>query len=237
MVILAGGLGTRMRPTTDQVPKALIGVLGRPFADWQLELIAGSGVNDVVYSVGHLGEQIEAHVGNGARWGLSIRYSYERSGLLGTGGALRLAVDRGLLDDPFYVLYGDSYLHVNYAEVADRFRNSGRPALMTVYRNDGALERSNACYVDGRVTLYDKRSAEPSLTLRYVDYGLSVLEPSVVAECIPSGVKVDLSDTYHDLSIAGRLAGHEVRSRFYEVGSPGGVADLERLFRQADRTI
>lgn len=229
-VVLAGGLGTRMRPATETVPKALLPVAGRPFADWQLELLAARGVRHVLLCVGHLGEQVEAHVGDGSRWGLSVRYSHEEGGLLGTGGALRLARERNLLDEEFFVLYGDSYLQVDFHEVAAAFRDSGAPALMTVWRDEGRLEAVNACF-DGRmVTVYDKRTARPGMA--FVDFGLSVLSRRVVETRTGDGF-CDLADVFATLSRDGLLAGHEVAERFYEIGSPAGLADLERHLASA----
>jgi NDP-sugar pyrophosphorylase family protein len=226
-LILAGGLGTRMRPVTDRMPKALLPVAGRPFAAWQLGLLASEGVDDIVYAVGHHGHQIEDFVGDGSGWGVSVRYSYERDGLLGTAGAVRLAVDRGLLELAFFVLYGDSYLPIRYRDVAGAFDRCGCPALMTVYANHDRWEKSNASYADGMIPLYDKtrRSAREDLT--YVDYGLSVLTREVVLERTPAAIVHDLADTFRALSIAGRLAGYVAPHRFYEIGSPAGVAALE----------
>ncbi len=152
VVILAGGLGTRMRSVAADIPKCLIPVAGRPFADHQLRWLARRGVTDVVYSIGHLGEQVRAFAGDGARWNLEIRYVDEGSDLRGTAGALRLALDTGLLEERFAVLYGDSYLDADLKAVDAGHRASGLPALMTVYRNAGRWEESNAVFDGTLVT-------------------------------------------------------------------------------------
>lgn len=226
-VILAGGLGTRMRPATEVVPKALLPVAGRPFVAWQLDLLTKSHITDVVFAVGHLGEQIEDFVGDGSRWHLSVRYSYEEQGLMGTAGALRLAADRGLLDGCFFVLYGDSYLPIPLLPVEQSFRASSKPALMTVLRNDGRLEPSNAIFDGCAVTLYDKRVGVRSTGMRFIDYGLSVLSRTTVVEHVDRGAVHDLADVMSTLSVRGDLAGYEVHTRFFEVGSPQGIKDLE----------
>src|SRR5207247_2476011 len=156
VVILAGGLGTRMRPFTDAMPKALVPVLGAPFADWQLHRLAAQGVDRVVYSVGYRGEMLRDHVGDGSRYGLRVTWVDEGSELRGTGGALRLALDRGALDDAFFVLYGDSYLPVCMSEVERAWGGSGARGLMAVMRNEGRWDASNVGFADGRVTVYDK---------------------------------------------------------------------------------
>jgi NDP-sugar pyrophosphorylase family protein len=227
-VLLAGGLGTRMRPLTEAVPKALVPVLGRPFADWQLELLAEQGVERMVCCTGYRGDLLREHVGDGSRFGIAVSWSDEGSSLRGTAGAIRLAHDRGLLDEAFLVLYGDSYLPVDLAGVEAAWRRSGAPALMTVMRNDERWDRSNCIYADGRVVLYDKsRPAGRRDEMRWIDYGLSVLTGPTVADLVPSGTVVDLAALQHILSVSGRLAGVEVRERFYEAGSPAGLRDLE----------
>jgi len=232
--ILAGGLGTRMRPRTAAVPKALLPVLGEPFADWQLRLLARGGIERVVYCVGYRGDQLRAHVGDGARYGLRVTWVDEGRRLLGTAGALRLALDRGALDEAFFVLYGDSYLPVDVAAVEAAWARSRLPALMTVLRNEGRWDRSNCVYRDGRVVLYDKGRASPARAeMAWIDYGLSVLSRAVIAERVAPGAVADLADVQRDLSNAGQLAGLEVRERFYEAGSPEGLRELEAYLSRA----
>jgi NDP-sugar pyrophosphorylase family protein len=227
-VVLAGGLGTRLRPLTDGIPKALVPVLGRPFVEWQLDLLAGGGVAEVVFCIGYRGDMLRRHLGEGERWGLSVRWVDEGEDLRGTAGALRLACDEGALPPHFFVLYGDSYLPVELAEVERAWRRSGSQALMTVLRNDGRWDTSNAVYRDGRVVVYDKdRATARPEDLRWIDYGLSVLARDVVEAAVPSGTPADLADLLRDLSLSGRLAGLEVFQRFYEVGSASGLRDLE----------
>jgi NDP-sugar pyrophosphorylase family protein len=234
-VILAGGLGTRMRPQTEAVPKALVPVLGRPFADWQLELLAGQGIERVVYCTGYRGQMLRDHVGDGSRFGLDVSWSDEGTTLLGTAGAIRLAVDRSAVDEAFFVLYGDSYLPISVGAVEEAWRSSGMPALMTVLRNEGRWDTSNSVYREGRVVLYDKSRPEARRDeMRWIDYGLSVLTRAAVVERVPPGTVADLADLMRDLSTLGELAGLEVRQRFYEAGSPAGLRDLEAHLGRAD---
>jgi NDP-sugar pyrophosphorylase family protein len=234
--VLAGGLGTRMRPMTETIPKALVPVLGTPFADWQLALLHAQGVRRVVFCTGYRGEMLREHVGDGSRYGLRVAWSDEGERLLGTAGAIRLALDRGVLDDAFFVLYGDSYLPVPLAGAEEAWRRSGAPALMTVLRNEERWDRSNCVYRDGRVVLYDKgRPPDRVGEMRWIDYGLSVLTGEVVAELIPSGTPTDLADVQRELSASGRLAGLEVGERFYEAGSETGLRELEKYLRERGR--
>ena len=229
-VILAGGLGTRMRPLTDVLPKTLLPVAGHPFAWHQMQWLAAQGVDEVVYCIAHQGEQIRQYWAAEHVPVRSLRYVDEGTELRGTGGALRLALEEQVLDESFFVLYGDSFLPVEFAPVWSAFEGSGSPALMTVLKNEGRWDRSNVIYAGGRVSLYAK-NADPATQARmqYIDYGLSVLRRDVIA-----GIEktfFDLSTVFHRLSLEGLLAGYEVKERFYEIGSPEGLLDLEKYLR------
>jgi NDP-sugar pyrophosphorylase family protein len=226
-VILAGGIGSRMRPRTEHIPKALIPVAGRPFAEHQLGWLASEGVTSVVCCIGYRGDMLRAHIGDGAAWGLSVTYVDEERNLRGTAGALRLAADRGVLESEFMVLYGDSYLPVQLAPIEAAFRSQHRPALMVVFRNEEKWGPSNVVFADGAVALYDKRCASRSPEMSFIDYGLSFLNRSVIETEVRRGETADLADLYHRLSITGLLSGYEVGSRFYEIGSEEGLAALE----------
>jgi NDP-sugar pyrophosphorylase family protein len=227
-LILAGGLGTRLYPATRTVPKCLIEVAGRPFAHWQLEWLAAQGVARVVYSIGHHGAMIRAALGDGAPWGVDITYVDEGEDLLGTGGAVRLAIGRGALEEEFFVLYGDSYLSVDLRSVEDDFHARGPDALMTVYRNRGRFDASNTVFADGWVSRYDKGLAAPPPEMQFIDYGLSALRGPVVTQIVPSQGPSDLAEFFSALSRSGRLAGFEASERFFEIGTPSGLVDLER---------
>jgi MurNAc alpha-1-phosphate uridylyltransferase len=235
-VILAGGLATRMRPLTEAIPKALIPVAGAPFIDHQLAWLARHGVTQVVLSIGYRGDMLRAHVGDGARFGLAVRYVDEGTNLRGTAGALRLALEQGALEEGFLVTYGDSFLPVDFAAVWQAFRASGQPALMTVFRNDDRWDTSNVIF-DGRlVTLYDKRRrTRPAADFTFIDYGLSALERRVVEEEVPADGKADLAELFFALSRLGMLAGLEVTERFYEIGSPAGLEDFSRWISASKR--
>jgi MurNAc alpha-1-phosphate uridylyltransferase len=232
-VILAGGLGTRLYPITHEIPKALVPIRGKPFAAYQLAWLARQGVKDIVYCIGHKGAQIVDVVGDGSAWGLRVRYVSEGDDLKGTAGALRLALDTTHLNDAFFVLYGDSFLPIAYPPVITRYAEAGRPALMTVLRNDNRWDRSNVVYTPPIVSLYDKKCDDSTrLKMTHIDYGLQVLSRKLLADRIPADTVVDLADVLHRLSREGELAGYEVTERFYEVGSLAGIEDFSRYVDQ-----
>jgi NDP-sugar pyrophosphorylase family protein len=228
VALLAGGLATRLRPITEKIPKLLVEVAGEPFFSHQLRLLRQNGLTKIVVCVGHLGEQIVAQYGDGAKWGVQIEYSFDGDKLLGTGGALIRALPK--LGGAFYVLYGDSYLPIDYQAVGRAFLASGQPGLMTVFENREAYDASNVWFEDGRIRLYSK--TEKPAPMRHIDYGLGVFRADAFAAC-PRDTVVDLATVQSDLSRAGRLAGYELKERFYEIGSPAGLAELDALLRRA----
>ncbi|MEW6682304.1 MAG: nucleotidyltransferase family protein [Nitrospirota bacterium] len=229
VAVLAGGLATRLRPLTERIPKALVDVAGKPFVEHQLDLLRRHGVNRVVLCVGHLGEMVEAAVGDGSRWGITVRYAYDGERPLGTGGALRQALP--LLGERFLVLYGDSYLDCDYAAVEAAFIASGKLGLMTVFRNADRWDRSNVVFRDGRIVRHDKRNPAPDMS--YIDYGLGALQAKAF-DAFPAGA-IDLSAIYEGLIARNELAGFEATQRFYEVGSPSGLEETRRYLSARER--
>jgi NDP-sugar pyrophosphorylase family protein len=218
-----------MRPLTENTPKTLLPVRGRPFAYYQLHWLASQGVTQVVYSIGHRGEMIRRYWEQEASPIPSLCYVDEGEHLLGTGGALSLAREQGVLENRFLVIYGDSFLPVQFAPVWRAFEASGLPALMTVLRNQGRWDRSNASYQDGRVLRYNK-AAGPDM--EYIDYGLSAFRREVLDGC--GRQAFDLAELFQELSVEGKLAGFEVDRRFYEIGSPAGLCDFEEYLEREE---
>jgi NDP-sugar pyrophosphorylase family protein len=229
IVILAGGLATRLRPLTEKIPKSLVGVAGHPFLEHQITLLRRNGVSEIFLCVGYLGEMIEKLFGDGRQFGIQIIYSYDGDKLLGTGGAIKKLLPR--LPEDFFVLYGDSYLPIDYQAVATQFRKSGKPALMTVFRNDNAWDRSNVWFEEGTIRRYSKTERLPQM--RYIDYGFTACSRAIFESC-PADGPFDLAIVLEELSQRGELAGYEVHQRFYEIGSHKGLEELDRLLRGAN---
>jgi NDP-sugar pyrophosphorylase family protein len=228
VAILAGGAATRLGAIARDVPKSLVDVAGRPFLTHQLELLRRRGVDDVVLCVGHLGAQIEAAIGDGSRWGVRVRYSHDGAHPLGTGGALRRALP--LVGSAFLVLYGDSYLDCDYQAVARTLVDGSRPAVLTVYRNDDRWDRSNVLCADNRIIRYSK--ANPTPDMGHIDYGLAALRDDVLQR-YPEDEPLDLASVYEDLVARRELAPFEVTTRFFEIGTPVGLAETRAHLARA----
>jgi len=225
VAILAGGLATRLRPITEKIPKSLVPVAGRPFLAHQLELLHARGIRRVVLCIGYLGEMIQRDFGDEA-FGVRLDYSFDGPKLLGTGGAIKQALP--MLGSEFFVLYGDSYLPLAYRPVAEAFHRSGKLGLMTVYRNEGKYDTSNVVYRNGEIVVYDKKLKLPEM--HHIDYGLSLFK-SLVFEAYADDQVFDLAEVMGRLVREKQLAGFEVPERFYEMGSPAGLAELETLLQ------
>lgn len=232
VAILAGGLATRLRPLTETVPKVLLEVAGKPFLEHQLALLQQRGIQRAVLCVGFLGERIRERFGDGSAYGVELLYSFDGPTLLGTGGAVRQALP--MLGETFFVLYGDSYLTIDFSQVAQAFRESRKSALMTVFDNQDRWDVSNVWFADGQIKRYDKaaRIAE----MRHIDHGLSVFHSSVFT-AYPGEVALDLSIVMKDLVDKGDLAGFEASQRFYEIGSKSGLRELDRYLRGQEAMI
>lgn len=229
-VILAGGLATRMRPRTLTVPKAMLEVAGRPFIEHQLERLAACGVRSIVMCVAHLGEQIEAHVGDGRRFGVEVVWSYEPGGhLLGTAGAIRAALDR--LEPTFLVTYGDSYLPFDYAAPLRALAaHADCDGVMAIFANGGRWDVSNVITDGTWVTRYEKNTGDPAFD--HIDYGATALRRDVIA-AIPPATPVGFDTIQRDLAARKRLRACIARERFFEIGSPEGLDELDRHLRSS----
>jgi len=222
VAILAGGLATRMKPITEKIPKSLIEVNGKPFILHQLDYLKSQGIQNIVLCIGHLGHMIESLIGDGKALGLNIQYSLDGDKLLGTGGAIKKALP--LLSKDFFILYGDSFLPIDYKDVEDAYVSSKKNALITVIKNNNQWDKSNVQFASGELIEYNKH--HPNQKMQYIDYGLSILNQSIF-DAYLENESFDLSDLYHKLSLHNHLAGFETFERFYEIGSQDGLKETE----------
>ncbi len=224
VVILAGGLATRLRPITEKIPKALVEIGGKPFIYHQLRLLHSHGIRRVVISAWYRGDMIRDYVNDGSQFDMNVDYVFDGDVPLGTGGAIQKALP--LLDTPFFVLYGDSYLPCDYANIQTYFTVRDQPALMTVFRNLGKWDSSNVEMADDRIVKYDKKNKSPSM--EHIDYGLGLFAPTVF-DGLPEGQSADLAEIYQHLVVEKKLLAYNVPERFYEVGSFEGLRELNDL--------
>jgi len=221
-------MATRLRPITEKIPKLLVEVAGEPFFSHQIRLLKKAGLTHLVLCVGYLGERIVEQYGDGSKWDVKIEYSFDGPELLGTAGALIQALPK--LGEIFYVLYGDSYLPIDYLSIGKSFINSGRLGLMTVFENHEQYDTSNVWFEGGQIKLYDKKNKVPQM--HHIDYGLGLMQAKALS-AYPKDQVVDLAAVYSQLVTTGQLAGYEVKDRFYEIGSHAGLSELDQLLRSS----
>ncbi|WP_048148992.1 sugar phosphate nucleotidyltransferase [Methanolacinia paynteri] len=227
VAILAGGLATRLRPKTDKIPKSMILINGKPFLEYQITFLKEGGFSDFVICSGYLSEQIEDYFGDGKKFGVNIQYSNDGDKLLGTGGALKNA--EKLLNDEFFVIYGDSYVSLDFKNANSHFKKSGKLVLMTVYKNDNLYDISNIAVENGIVIKYDKKNNSKDLV--YIDYGVLIFNKKVL-EKIPANQSYPLENLIINLIEDQEVCAYETKERFYEIGSHTGLDEFKNFISQ-----
>lgn len=230
MVILAGGQATRLLPLTSNLPKSMLKIAGRPFLEYQLELLKDYEIKDVLLCLGYKGELIRDYFGNGEKFGVNFSYSFDGERLLGTAGALKKAYK--LLEEKFFLMYGDSYLPYDYQKIETFFKRSEKLSLMVVYKNQNRFDKSNVSIEDGLVRVYEKNLKGENL--EYIDAGLSILKKEVL-NLVPEDEPYDLQDLYKILISEEEMLAYEVRERFYQIGSFEGLEEFKNLLERGKR--
>jgi NDP-sugar pyrophosphorylase family protein len=215
-LILAGGLATRLKPVTNTVPKGMLLIKNKPFLQHQLELLDSRGIRKVILCIGHFGKMIEDFFGSKFK-NIDIQYSYDGDTLIGTGGAIKKAILNHNVDT-FGVLYGDSYLDINYLDIVTYFLNVNVNGLMTVFKNDNLYDKSNVIFDNHQIIKYDKSGCED---MNYIDYGFGLYRKHPFITY--SDNVFDLSKIIIQLINENQLIGYEVFNRFHEIGSFSGI--------------
>jgi len=224
VVILAGGIGSRLGKLTKKIPKALIKINGKPFIYYQLKLLSKTGVKEVILCVGYLGDQIKKYVGDGKKFNLNVKYSFEKK-LLGTGGAVKNAFS--LIKKDFFIMYGDTYLPVNLIKIQEKYIRLKSKSLITIYKNHNKLDKSNV-FFNGKSIIYNKNNYLKKM--KYIEYGVSIFSKKIF-KYFNNKKKFDLSDVFYFLSKKKLLNYYVVKKRFYEIGSISGLKDSKKYLK------
>ena len=231
IVILAGGLATRLKPLTEKIPKAVVKVAGLPFIFWQLQLLKKQNFKNVIISTGYLGEKIKSLVGNGNKFGLKISYENDGEKLLGTGGALKKMLDK--LPEYFFVMYGDTFLPINFKIIENKFLKIKKKNLMVVLKNNNKWANSNVSYENHQIISYSNKSQNKDLS--YIDYGLSIL-------CKKSFLDIEektfgLEKIFLKLISQNKLFGHKTNKRFYEINTVSSLKVTEVFLEKNKKNL
>ena len=219
VLIIAGGLGTRLGQLTLNQPKSMIQILGKPFIEYQFDLLTKGSVTDVVLCLGYQGKQIVDYCGDGRKFGVNLRYSFEDKPL-DTAGAIKLA--EPLLEEYFFTLYGDSYVFIDFKDMLSSIRKGNKIGAMSVFQNQDRFDKSNTAVVDGGVTFYSK---EQRANLKYIDYGVNLFRKEVL-KLIPNGEPYSMGTLFNQLIGRQELLAYEVKKRFFEIGSVNGLTEF-----------
>ena len=226
IVILCGGMATRLYPLTKKISKSMIKIEGKPFLEHQLDLLKKNGLSDIVLCVGYNAEQIKKYFGNGRKFGVRIKYSSDKKRLLGTGGALKKT--ENLLKDSFLVMYGDSYLPFNFRKAIKFFKKFDKLGLMTVFKNLNKYEPSNVQVKGNLVKSYSKK--RKTKKMKYIDYGVSIFKKEAL-KFIPKNQVYDLSQLQQLLIKKRELLAYPAEKRFYQIGSAKGLEEFKNYIK------
>jgi NDP-sugar pyrophosphorylase family protein len=227
VVILAGGLATRLRPLTDDTPKAMVDINGEPFIHWQIQKLAQEGFKEIIISIGHLGHQISDYLGDGGRYNVGVKFIHDGNSQLGTGGALTKVTES--LNGKFLVTYGDSYLPVSFSSIASKFEKSNFPSIMTITSSVHAREKSNIFFSGGRILEYSKNSGDSRFN--FLDYGLLGFSSSLF-RVVPNARNWDLEELIKSLISISQMEAIQVDERYFEIGSFEGINELTKYLEE-----
>lgn len=226
MVIFCGGLATRLGNLAKDTPKSMIKIEGKPFLEYQIEILKKQSINDIVLCVGYLSEKITEYFGDGKKFGVNIRYSHDGEESLGPIGALKKA--ESLLDNVFFTMYGDSYVFVDFKKVHSYFLQYDKKALMIVYQNYDKYDTSNIVVNNGIVTRYNQ---EKTTDMTYIDYGVQVLRRKIL-KSIPKNTFFSTKDFFSKLTKEDELLAFEVNKRFYHIGNLNALEEFKKYIEK-----
>lgn len=216
-VILAGGLGTRLRPLTNDRPKPMVEIAGKPFLEHLVELLKANGIEEIVMLLGYMPEKITEYFGDGAKFGIKIKYSI---GDVDWETGTRIKKAEKLLNNRFLLMYSDNYWPLDLAKLSAFHESAGLSATVTVYSNKDKFTRNNLKLINGLVEYYDPSRLKTDLN--GVDIGFFILEKSIL-DLMPdsnfSFEKEILPALVADQNLSGFMTNH----KYYSIGS------LERL--------
>jgi NDP-sugar pyrophosphorylase family protein len=226
MVILCGGLATRLGSLTKNVPKSLIKIYEKPFLQYQIEILKKRSINDIVLCVGHLSEQIKEYFGNGEKFGVNIKYSYDGDKQLGPIGAIKNA--EKLLEKEFFIMYGDSYLDIDFQKISSYFNEFDKLGLMAVYKNFDKYDKSNLIIKNNMIIAYGEK--ERTKDMVYIDSGTSILKKEAL-NLIPKQTFFSTGDFFTKLISKNELLAFEIEKRFYHIGNPEALEEFSNFIK------
>jgi len=223
IAIICGGLATRLGELSKTIPKSMILVAGKPFLEYQIENIKRHGIKDIVLCVGHLSEKIQSYFKDGSEFGVNIKYSYDGDKLLGPIGAIKNA--EKMLKDEFFIMYGDSYISVDFQKVFSYYKENKKLALMVVFQNKDKYDKSNLKVNNNLVISHGEKDAD------YIDYGTSILNKKTL-DFLEEDKFYSTGDFFKILIRKQELLAYEAKRRFYHIGNPEALEEIREHIKE-----
>lgn len=224
VVILASGLGTRLRPLTLKTPKSMLPIKGKPFLEHQLELMKKNGFQDFVVCLAYLGDQIENYFGDGQKLGIKIVYS-KGDVVFGTGGNIKIA--ENLLEDNFLLLYGDSFLDIDYQNLVSYFKKKGKSGVSVAFNNIPKITLNNMKVDENNQVINYNKKEEGDCN--FVEAGVHAFKKDIL-NFIPAGANFSLEeDLFPVLIKREEMFAYPTDKRFYDIGTLERLKEFEKI--------
>ena len=216
--ILAAGRGINLRPLTYEIPKTLIPVQGKPILEYTIELLRDNGLKDLYIHIGHLGEKIVSHFGDGSRFGVKITYIHEKKEQ-GTAAPLR-QVKKYLAKSPFVMMYGDTLIDINLRDLIEFHQAQGGLATVAITSSEKPHEFGVVRLHGNRVVSFREKPEQNKRISHLINAGLFVFNPEIINYVPPSGYSMLEKDVLPKLAGEGKLYGYPFEGQWYDVGTP-----------------
>ncbi len=228
-IILAGGEGIKLRPLTYEIPKPLIPVSGRPLVEYTIDLLKKAEIRNIIFAIGHLGDKIKQHFGDGSKFGVRISYSEERKSL-GTAGALRVA--SSLIHGTFLAIHGDILTKINLLDLLHFHSQQDITATMALITAPDTETHGNVSLQGAKILeFHEKPKKEESLSL-LINSGIYVFEPSIFSYIPKKGVSFLEEDIFPLLAQKEQLAGFSFSEEWFDITSPEDYEKALKLWKR-----
>ncbi|MBU0598658.1 NTP transferase domain-containing protein [Patescibacteria group bacterium] len=216
--ILAAGRGANMRPFTYEIPKSLIPVRGKPILEYSIELLRENGLKDIYILIGHLGEKIISHFGDGSRFGVKITYIKERKEQ-GTGAPLRL-FQQHLNNSPFLMMYGDILISINIKEIIEYHLSHSGPVTIAITSSAKPYDFGVVKLRGNKVISFREKPEKKKGVSHFINAGLFIFNPEIINYIPKQGYTMLEKDIFPQLAKEGKLFGYPFEGQWFDVGTP-----------------
>ncbi|MEK6939173.1 MAG: sugar phosphate nucleotidyltransferase [Nanoarchaeota archaeon] len=210
-LIVAGGLGTRLRPLTETTPKPLLPIRGKPIIEHVIRNLKKHGIKNIIISIGYKAEQVQEYFGDGNSWGVSISYALETEPL-GTGGAVKLASKH--LAKPFFLVWGDNLMDVSFSRMEQEFLSAGTPLIMALTHREDVENFGVAKLDKNKIITFVEKPKREDAPSTLINAGAFIIDPSCLS-LLPEGKSSIEKDCFEKLAPLGKIAAFIHRGQWF----------------------